>query len=115
MGGSVTRNLNRTRRAEHFDSFDFSTLFTNIPHGLLLQSIEQLISEAYRLREATYLIVKGTAYWSIIPSSKHHSIKEDGLIEQIRFLVDNIYILVGNRTFKQTTGIPVGTDCAAPL
>ena len=50
--------LNRTRRTEHFDSFDFSTLYTNIPHNLLLQSIEQLICEAYRLRGAKYLIVK---------------------------------------------------------
>ena len=109
--------LNRTRRAEHFDSFDFSTLYTNIPHDLLLQSIEQLISEAYRLRGATYLIVKedGTAYWSNIASSKHHSIEEARLIEQIKFLVDNIYIQVGNRSFRQTIGIPMGTDCAPLL
>ena len=51
--------VNRTRRAEHFDSF----FYTNIPHDLLLQSIEQLISETYRLRGATYFIVEedGTA------------------------------------------------------
>ena len=101
--------LNRTRRAEHFDSFDFSTLYTNIPHDLLSQNIEELISEAYRLRGATYLIVKedGMAYWSNIASSKHHSIEEARLIEQIRFLVDNIYIQVGNRMFRQTTSVPL--------
>ena len=52
------------------------------------------------------------AYWSNIASSKHHSIEESKLIEQIRFLVDNIYIQVGNR---QTIGIPMGTDCAPLL
>ena len=82
-----------------------------------MQSIGQLISEAYRLRGATYLIVKedGTTNWSNMASSKHHSIEEARLIEQIRFLVDNIYIQVGNRTFRQTIGIPMGTDCAPLL
>ena len=44
-----------------------------------------------------------------------HSIEEARLIEQIRFLVDNIYIQVGNRMFRQTIGIPIGTDCAPLL
>ena len=43
------------------DSFDFSrppfNYNTSIPHKILLQSIEQLISKASRLRRTTYLIV----------------------------------------------------------
>ena len=34
--------------AVHFDSFDFSTLHTNVPHDLLLHSIEQLGILAHR-------------------------------------------------------------------
>ena len=39
------------------------------------------------------------------------------LIEYIQFLINNIYmyIKVGNRVFKQTIGIPMGTDCAPLL
>ena len=33
--------------AKQFDSFDFSTLYTNIPYDLLLNSIGELITEAY--------------------------------------------------------------------
>ena len=33
-------------------SLDFSALYTNIPHDLLLDSISQLISEAYRISGA---------------------------------------------------------------
>ena len=49
-----------------------STLHANIPCDLLLQSIEQLINEAYRLRVATYLIVKEdrTAYCVSINATK---------------------------------------------
>ena len=111
------KKLNRTKRAKHFNSFDFSTLYTNIPHDLLLNSIGELVREAYRLRGAKYLVIKnnGTAYWSNTTSAKDHSITENGLLEQIKFLVDNIYIQVGNKIFKQTIGIPMGTDCAPLL
>ena len=111
------KRVNRTKGARHFDSFDFSTLYTNIPHDLLLDSISQLISEAYRIRGAKYLVVRsdGTAYWSNTTAMRDHSITKDQLVEQIKFLVDNIYIQVGNKIFRQTIGIPMGTDCAPLL
>ena len=111
------KKLNRTKGARHFDSFDFSTLYTNIPHDLLLDSISQLISEAYRIRGAKYLVVQGdgTAYWSNTVLTREHSITEDQLVKLIKFLVDNIYIQVGNKIFRQTIGIPMGTDCAPLL
>ena len=111
------KKVNRTKGAKHFDSFDFSTLYTNIPHDLLLESIGQLISEAYRIRGAKYIVIKsdGTAYWSDAASTRDHNITEDRLVEQIKFLVDNIYIQVGDRIFRQTIGIPMGTDCAPLL
>ena len=31
------------------------------------------------------------------------------------FSINNIYVRVGNRIFKQTIGIPMGTDCAPLL
>ena len=113
----VLKKINKTRGARHFDSFDFSTLYTNIPHNLLLNSIGELIKEAFRIRGANYLVVKnnGAAYWSNTASAKDHNITEDKLIEQIEFLVDNIYVHVGNKIFKQTIGIPMGTDCAPLL
>ena len=34
------------------------------------------------------------------------------LIELIEYLVDNIFIKIGNRVYRQCVGIPMGTDCA---
>ena len=75
--------LNKARRANHFDSFDFSTLYTNIPHDLLLQNIGLLVSEAYRIRGATFLTTtdKNEAYWTNTPSAKGYNINEDTLLE----------------------------------
>ena len=30
-------------------------------------------------------------------------------------LIDNIYVSIGNRVYRQCVGIPMGTDCAALL
>ena len=37
------------------------------------------------------------------------------LIEMLDYLIDNIFIRVGNKVFRQTIGIPMGTDCAPLL
>ena len=34
------------------------------------------------------------------------------LVNMLEYLVDNIFIEVGNRVFRQCIGIPKGTDCA---
>ena len=46
-----------------------------------------------------------------IACTRDHSITEHG---QIKFLVDNICIQVGDRNFRQTIGVLMGfrTDCA---
>ena len=64
------RNINRTSRAKSFDSFDFSTLYTNIPHEAFKTNIRNLIREAFKVRGSKYLIVSkdGKAHWSLEPS-----------------------------------------------
>ena len=51
------RNINRTSRYICFYSFDFSTLYTNIPHDALKTNIRNLIREAFKVRGSKYLIV----------------------------------------------------------
>ena len=59
----------------------------------------------------------GNACWSDTPSTASYktSIREDSLIEMMEYLIDNIYIKVGNNVFRQQVGIPMGTDCAPLL
>ena len=109
------RKLNDTTTASHFDSFDFSTFYTNIPHDLLIDCLDNLVKEAYRVRGATYISVGYKTFWSDKTYRGHTNITLDKIIEYIRFLINNIYIKVGNRVFKQTIGIPMGTDCAPLL
>ena len=50
--------INKTSRAKRFDSNDFVTLYTNFPHDALKNNIRNLVIEAFKIREAKYLIVK---------------------------------------------------------
>ena len=51
-------NINNVSQAKCFDSYDFATLYTNIPHeGLKMNLIRNLVREAFKVREAKYLIV----------------------------------------------------------
>ena len=56
----------------------------------------------------------GKALWSDVPSTKH-SFSEDKLTSHVEYLIDNIYVNVGNKVFRQCVGIPMGTDCAPLL
>ena len=110
---SLLSTLNVGSKAKHLDSFDFATLYTNIPHDSLKCNLKELITEAFKVRGAKYLSVnrQGVAYWSIEPTPGF-CFSFDKLIEMLEYLIDNIYIIVGNRVFQQHIGIPMGTDCA---
>ena len=116
---SSLNKVNYFSTAKHFDSFDFSTLYTSIPHASLKEALTSLINEAFRVRDNIFLLVgsKGQAYWSDIPSraSSQHSITEHKLIAFVEYLIDNIYVNVGDRVYRQCVGIPMGTDCAPLL
>ena len=59
----------------------------------------------------------GKAHWSQTPSlsDKCRNIDMNKLIEMLDYLIDSIFIRVGNKVFRQTIGIPMGTDCAPLL
>ena len=73
----------------------------------------------YRVRGNKYLVVDkyGNACWYDTASTASYktSIRDDSLIEMIEYLIDNIYIKVGSKVFRQQVGIPMGTDCAPLL
>ena len=87
------QKINHTSKAYHFDSFDFSTLYTSIPHSSLKNT---LVKEAYTIRGAKYLNInrQGIAYWSQSQSGER-SILLNELVNMLEYLVDNIFIEVG--------------------
>ena len=110
---STLSKINYFSTARHFDSYDFSTLYTSFPHVALK---ETLVQEAYMVRDSEFIIADstGNAYWSNVPSnsSSKQNITEEMLVAYVEYLIDNIYVSIGNSIYRQGIGIPMGTDCA---
>ena len=110
---SSLHKINYFSTAKHFDSFDFSTLYTSIPHPSLKDALTCLIKEAYKVRDNTFLVVDSSLL--VRHSILSICLTEHKLIQLVEHLIDNIYISVGNRVFRQCVGIPMGTDCVPLL
>ena len=110
---STLNKINYFYTARHFDSYDFSTLYTSIPHVALKEALGTLVREAYKIRDSEYIVAgtNGNAYWSNVPSSSSlkQSISEQVLVNYMEYLIDNN---IGSRIYRQCIGIPMGTDCA---
>ena len=87
--------INKTSRAKQFDSYDFATLYTNIPHNALKNNIRSLVREAFKIRGAKYIIVDrhGSRHWSLESASSTTcvSVKKITLVEWTEYLIDSIY------------------------
>jgi hypothetical protein len=57
-------------------------------------------------------ITSSRAYWSNKKCPQNVFLDCNQLILLIEWLIDNTYVVVGDCVFRQTVGIPMGTDCA---
>ena len=100
----------KNSKPKNIITYDFSTLYTSIPHEKLKEQIKLLIHKAFHGMNKKFIkITKYKAYWSNkkTVSSTASSIDEHSLTLLIDWLIDNTYVEVGNIILRQTIGIPV--------
>ena len=109
------------RTAQSVQTFDFSTLYTSIPHDLLKSRISNLVHNAFRKKDGSvrYTHIKLTRakgyFTHDINGGGDNMFTADSICEMIEFLIDNIFVQFGGRLFRQVIGIPMGTNCAPLL
>ena len=105
--------INSRNNAKTISSFDFSTLYTNIPHTKLFDELSGIIKFIFRggTRYSISICRFGVARWTRYPNK---SIKYDldKILKAIKFLLDNCHFKFGNKLFRQVIGIPMGSDPA---
>ena len=110
--------LNERKKALNVSTYDFSTLYTKLPHDELIKNLDEVVDFAFKGGKKKidgnrkYLTVRGSyAYWT----KKQHG-KDSFTRAQIKFLTSHLiketYFQVGNLLFKQCIGIPMGIDPA---
>ena len=107
--------------ATSVQTFDFSTLYTSIPHDLLKSRICSLVHIAFRKKDGSvrYTQIKVTRaqgyFTQDINGGGDNMYTADHICKIIEFLICNIFVQFGGRLFHQVIGIPMASNCAPLL
>ena len=104
--------------ATSVQTYDFSTLYTSIPHNLLNSRITALVHNSFKRRDGS----NGYTHIKITSGKGYRSWRRcgdnlctaDQICRMLEFLIDNIFVKFGGRLFRQGIGIPMGTNYAPP-
>ena len=107
----VIKNLNKKSFAKSINTFDFSTLYTKIPHDKLKSVLNSIVDFCFKGGVHEFIVVNEyEARWS-----KYH-VGFDMFFDKnlfklaISYLLDNCHFTVGEEVFRQIIGIPMGSD-----
>ena len=93
----------RLHRATSIQTFDFSTLYTSIPHNLLKSRMNNIINNAFKHENgATRYEIKvgrNKSYFTCDPLNGDNKCTANDICKMIEFLVDNIYVRFGGQLF----------------
>ena len=107
------KKLNGRSKANSISTFDFSTLYTNIPHAKLKNVLRELINFCFKGGDKKYIaITKFGATWTNNKHKYNVTFDKPSLKLAINYLLDNCYFNLGNMSFRQVIGIPMGSDPA---
>ena len=107
-------------KATSIQTFDFSTLHTSIPHDLLKSRMNNIINDAFKHKNGatryTHIKVgRNKCYFTNYPLNGDNKYTASDICKVTEFLVDNICVRFGGQLFRQTVGIPMGTNCVPLL
>jgi hypothetical protein len=118
-------------KPSHLYTGDFSTMYTTIPHGDLVEKVGLVVDEAWEHMgvdldvsvDDIWLKYKdGESEWVVRPNLKRsvhtareHVFSRQGLKDLIQILVASTYLVNGQLISHQVLGIPMGTNCAPIL
>ena len=95
-------------------TYDFKTLYTSIPHGLLKDKMKSFVERIFKRKGKKCIVPnKKSAYFTNKSHKKGFTVKE--LIDCINFVIDNSYVVFKGKVYRQVIGIPMGTNCAPHL
>jgi len=110
---STLNLINRRKHAKSITTYDFSTLYTKLPHDKLIEKLFSLIDFVFKGGNKTFIKISknGKASWG--KKSKYGvGFSKNSLKTAVRHLIENCFFSVGNIVLRQVIGIPMGIDPA---
>ena len=108
--------LNKINSVRSMSTFDFSTLYTKIPHEKLSDVLNGIIDFCFQggSHEFISFTPSSKSYARWVPNNSKAKIKFDITLvkEALEYLIKNCFFTFGNKVFRQVIGIPMGSDPA---
>ena len=103
----------KQHQASTISTYDFSTLYTTLPHNLIKNKLTALIVKTFSRENSTFLACNyKRAFFTDDGYKNYTNWTCADVCEALCFLLDNIYVRYGNTIYRQVIGIPMGTNCA---
>ena len=94
-------------------TYDFSTLYTTLPHNLIEEKLTELIEQTFNREGSLDLTCNDrNAFFTSEQPKRYKLWSCQKMCDALHYLLDNIFIRFGMRLYRQIVGIPMGTDCA---
>ena len=101
----------KSKRIYHMETYDFSTLYTALPHVEIKQKLANIFKKVFKREAKPYLNVSfSKAFFSASLNRNGCSFRLEDMIEILEFILDNIFVKFGKDIHKQVIGIPIGLD-----
>ena len=100
-------------RASSLSTYDFSTLYTTLPHNLIKKKLINLIETTFQREGTIYLACNDKIAFFTSEDQKRFKLWScQNVFDALIYLLDNIFIRFGTKLHRQIVGIPMGTNCA---
>ena len=94
-------------------TYDFSTLYTTLPHHLIKDKLIYLIDRTFIRENTQYLACnKECAFFTSNVYKNYNLWSWQKVCDALVYFLDNIFIRFGTILYRQTIGIPMGTNWA---
>ena len=103
----------RDFNATSLSTYDFSTLYTTLPHNLIKDKLIDLLERTFQREGSPYFACNDrNAFFTSEKPKKYHVWSCQNVCDALTFLLDNIFVQFGTKLYRQVVGIPMGTYCA---
>ena len=112
--GEVLNKLkSRGFRVTSLSTYDFSTLYTTLPHNLIKEKLINLIEWTFKREVSPYIACNERQAFFTSEDTKRYKLWScQNVCEALIYPLDNIYIRFGTKLYRHIVGIPMGTNCA---
>ena len=112
--GEVLNKLKSRRfRAASLSTYDFSTLYTTLPHNLIKEKLINLIEWTFGGEGSPCVACGGGQAFFASEDTKRYKLWSCQYVcGALVYLLDNICVGFGTELYRQIVGVPVGAGCA---